>query len=189
MTITSSTLSESSLTTEEIIRAARHLSVARGYLLESVSGLSAQQWNFRPDNDTWSIADNVEHLVLIEGRVHAIIGNMINAPEAEPGHKESGMDDFIINEVPKRSFKVKASSISVCPANRWTGPQALESFIAGREQTVQLLAAPLLRGRVMPHPIFGPWDGYQWLLAVASHSMRHTNQIREVKAHPDFPQA
>ena len=188
MTTTSSTLSESSLTTEEIIRAARHLSIARGYLLESVSGLSAQQWNFRPDSDTWSIADNVEHLVLIEGRVHAIIGNMINAPEAEPGHQESEMDDFIISEVPKRSIRVKAP-IPVCPASRWTVPEALESFIAGREQTMQLLAAPLLRGRVRPHPIFGPWDGYQWLLAVASHTMRHAGQICEVKAHPDFPQA
>ena len=68
MTNTSSTLSENSLTTEEIITASRHLSVARGYLFESVSGLSDSQWNFRPDNDTWSIADNVEHLVLIEGR-------------------------------------------------------------------------------------------------------------------------
>jgi hypothetical protein len=188
MSSTSSTLSESSLTTEEIIRASRHLAIARGYLLDSVSGLSDSQWNFSPDNDTWSIAGNVEHLVLIEGRVHAIIGNMINAPEAEPGHKESEMDDFIISEVPKRSVKVKASSIAVCPANRWTGPEALESFIAGREQTMQLLTAPLLRGRVMPHPFFGAWDGYQWLLAVASHSLRHTNQICEVKAHPDFPQ-
>jgi hypothetical protein len=90
--------------------------------------------------------------------------------------------------VPTRSVKVKASSIAVCPANRWTGPEALESFIVGREQTMQLLGAPLLRGRVMSHPLFGSWDGYQWLLAVASHSIRHTNQICEVKTHPDFPQ-
>jgi DinB superfamily len=188
MTNTSSTLSENSLTTEEIIRAARHLSIARGYLLESVSGLSDSQWNFRPDNDSWSIADNMEHLVLIEGRVHAIIENMINAPEAEPGHQEKEMDDFVVSEVPKRSFKVKAP-VPVCPANRWTGFEALELFMASREQTMQLLAAPLLRGRVRPHPIFGPWDGYQWLLAVASHSTRHTGQILEVKAHPNFPQA
>jgi uncharacterized damage-inducible protein DinB len=185
---TTCTLSENSLTTEEIIRASRHLAVAGGYLFESVCGLSAAQWNFRPDSDTWSIADNLEHLVLIEGRVHAIIGNMIDCPEAEPGHKEQEMDEFIISEVPKRSIRVKASA-PVCPASRWTGPEALELFIAAREETMQLLAAPLLRGRVRPHPFFGPWDGYQWLLAVASHSTRHTGQILEVKAHPHFPQA
>jgi hypothetical protein len=41
----------------------------------------------------------------------------------------------------------------------------------------------------MPNPFFGPWDGYQWLLAVASHTTRHTGQILEVKAHPNFPQS
>ena len=183
-----STLAENSLTTEEIITASRHLAVARGYLFESVCGLSTAQWDFRPDDDTWSIADNLEHLVLIEGRVHAIIGSMIDCPQAEPGHKEKEIDDFIISEVPKRSSKVKAPE-PVRPANRWTGPEALESFMESREQTMKLLAAPLLRGRVRPHPIFGPWDGYQWLLAVASHTMRHTSQILEVKAHSNFPQA
>ena len=74
MNNTSSTLiSDTGLTTEEITRAARHLSVTRGYLLETVSGLSTAQWDFKPDDDTWSIAENLEHLVLIEGRVHAII--------------------------------------------------------------------------------------------------------------------
>jgi hypothetical protein len=30
-------------------------------------------------------------------------------------------------------------------------------------------------------------DGYQWILAVAAHSARHTQQILEVKADPKFP--
>lgn len=187
MNNTSSTLiSNTGLTTEEITRAARHLSVTRGYLVETVSGLSTQQWDFKTDDETWSIAENLEHLVLIEGRVHAIIANMGNAPEAASSQEQIEKDSIILNEVPKRSIKVKAPT-PVCPANRWSGVEALHSFIAVREQTMQLLGAPLLRGRVMPHPLFGPWDGYQWLLAVASHTARHTDQIREVKADPNFP--
>jgi DinB superfamily len=185
---TSSTLiSDTGLTTEEITRAARHLSVTRGYLVETVSGLSTAQWDFKPDDDTWSIAENLEHLVLIEGRVHAIIANMRNAPEPASSEGQIEMDTIVLNEVPKRSIKVKAPA-PVCPANRWSGVEALQSFIAVREQTMQLLAAPLLRGRVMPHPLFGPWDGYQWLLAAGSHTARHTEQIREVKADRNFPQ-
>jgi DinB superfamily len=188
MIYASPTLSEYGLTTEEIVRASRHLAVTRAYLLESVIGLSPAQWNYRPDSDTWSIAEIVEHLVLIEGRVHARIADIGNAPEAEPGHDQEEIDNFIVNEVPKRSFKAKAPA-PVCPANRWTGPEALELFLTSRDQTMQLLAAPRLRGRVMPSPLFGPWDGYQWLLAVASHSARHAGQICELKAHPNFPQA
>jgi len=164
----SSTLSETELTTEEIVRASRHLSVTRAYLLESVSGLSAAQW--------------------AEGRVHAIIRNMNNEPEVEPGRQNKEIDEFIVREVPNRSIKVKAPQ-PICPSNRWTGAEARELFLAGREQTMQLLAAPLLRGRVRPHPLFGPWDGYQWLLAAASHSARHTGQICEIKADPDFPRS
>lgn len=186
--MTNTSLADIGLTTEEIVRASRHLALTRAHLIEAVSGLSPEQWSFRPGNDTWSAADNMEHLLLIEGRVHAVIANMGNAPQAEPGHKEKEMDDFIMTEVPKRSIKVKAPS-PVCPANRWTGPEALASWIASREQTMQLLAAPLLRGRVMPHPFFGPWDGYQWLLAVASHSARHADQICELKSDPNFPAA
>ncbi len=175
------------LTTEEIITASRHLAISRGCLVESVSGLCAAQWNFKPQNVAWSIAENMEHLVLFEGRVHAIIGNMGNAPESESDGQQSEMDNILLTEVPKRTIKVKAP-LAVCPTCRWSGPEALQLFIASREQTMQLLAAPLLRGRVMPHPFFGPWDGYQWLLAVGSHTARHTEQIREIKADRNFPQ-
>ena len=178
---------QSELTTDEITATSRHLAITRGCLVESVSGLRAAQWNFKAQNDAWSIAENMEHLVLIEGRVHAIIGKMSNAPESSFDGKQSEMDNIILTEVPKRAIKVKAP-LPLCPTCRWSGPEALQLFLASREQTMQLLAAPLLRGRALPHPFFGPWDGYQWLLAVGSHTARHTNQIREIKADPNFPQ-
>ncbi len=177
---------EPELTTEGIAQAFRHLSATRDHLLEAVTGLSLSQWSFKPDSETWSIAENLEHLVMIESRVHAIIRNMSNAPAAPEGSSRSDMDGFILSEVAKRSIKVKAP-IPVRPENRWSGTEALQQFIALRNETLQLLGAPLLRGRVLPHPFFGPWDGYQWLLAVASHSARHTDQIREVKDDPNFP--
>jgi DinB superfamily len=183
---TSPSSAELALTADQIAKASRHLSVTRDVLVESVTGLSALQWSFRPTDDSWSIADNLEHLVLIEGRVHAIIGNMSSAPEAESGGKQTEMDEFILNELPKRSTKVKAPE-PVCPEGRWSGVEALQCFITSRDRTMQLLAAPLLRGRVRPHPLFGPWDGYQWLLAVGSHTARHTEQIREIKADVNFP--
>jgi hypothetical protein len=30
-------------------------------------------------------------------------------------------------------------------------------------------------------------DGYQWVLGAAAHTERHTKQILEVKADPNFP--
>jgi DinB superfamily len=186
LSTTSAPRSEIELTAEQIAKASHHLTTTRDILFESVAGLSGSQWHFRGADHSWSIADNVEHLVLIEVRVHAIIGNMNLAPEAADVCKQAENDEFILKEVPKRTTKVKSPE-PVCPEGRWSGFESLQRLIAGREQTIRLLSAPLLRGRVRPHPLFGPWDGYQWLLAVGSHTERHTEQIREVKADPDYP--
>jgi hypothetical protein len=184
---TSSTiLSETGLTTEEITRASRHLSVTRGFLLESVSGLSAAQWDFKPTNDIWSIAEIMEHVVLIETSIHGIIESVNDASGTVPEADRSEMDEFILNQIPKRSRKGK-SPPQACPTGRWSGPEALQHFVVCREQSTRLLVTRRLRGHMFPHPVFGPWDGYQWLLAAASHGARHTEQMREVKAHQNFP--
>jgi hypothetical protein len=111
---------------------------------------------------------------------------MDEAPICDPDSDLARIDDFIVNEVPKRSTKVQAPA-HVIPTHRWIGPEALEHFVESRDKTTQLLATSLLRGHVVAHPVFGPWDGYQWLLAAAAHSARHTEQIQEVKADSKFP--
>jgi hypothetical protein len=43
-----------------------------------------------------------------------------------------------------------------------------------------------LRQHVSDGP-FGSMDAYEWILFIGAHSERHTKQILEVKAAPDFP--
>jgi hypothetical protein len=189
MTNTSSTImANTGLTTEEITTASRHLSVTRGFLLESVAGLTPAQWAFKPASDAWSAAENMEHIVLIESRIHAIIEGMNEASARLPEGGRCEMDEFILNQMPKRSRKVKASE-RAWPTGRWSVPEAVQRFVQCREQSVRLLLTRQLRAYAFPHPLFGPWDGYQWLLAAASHGARHTEQIRELKADRNFPQA
>ena len=184
----SAIISDTGLTTEEITTASRHLSVTRGFLLESVGGLSPAQWDFKPASDAWSPAENMEHIVLVESGIHAIIEGMNDAPGPLPEGDRRAMDEFILNEIPKRSRKGKALE-RACPTGRWSGPEALQQFVQYREQSIRLLLTRQLRAHAVPHPLFGAWDGYQWLLAAASHGARHTEQIREVKADRNFPQA
>jgi hypothetical protein len=35
----------------------------------------------------------------------------------------------------------------------------------------------------------GELDAHEWMLFMASHSARHTKQIEEVKADPNFPKS
>jgi uncharacterized damage-inducible protein DinB len=178
--------SSQTLPAEQIAEASRYLEDTRNALVDSVVGLSAQQWEFKPAQDRWSIAEIVAHLVIIEGRIHALIGRMGEAPEPPPEWNQAEMDARILREVPDRSAKVQAPAV-LCPTEAWSRTEALARFFKTREQTIQLLSGPSLRGHVLPHPIMGFWDGYQWLVAVGAHGMRHTGQILEVKSAPNFP--
>jgi DinB superfamily len=180
-------VSNPELTPEQIQRASRYLSLTRVAFVESTVGLSPLQWEFKPGTDRWSIAEIVEHVALIEDRVHAIIEKMKDAPEAASESDWIQIDDLILKEVPKRTRRVKAPE-SVCPTHRWSGAEALQHFTGSRQKTIQLVLGPSLRGHVVPHPVYGPWDGYQWLLAAGAHSARHTEQIVEVKSDTNFPQ-
>ena len=184
------------LTPEQIAKASRHLIQTRDALLESVAGLSAAQWAFKPAPDRWSIAEVLEHVVLVETAILHNVRATVEAPLAPPDWEPSQIDDFIINEVPRRTRYADRQGPPkfiapppLCPTGRWSTTEAVAIFLDQREQILQMLTPGLLRGRVIPHPALGPWDGYQWLLAAGSHCSRHTAQILEVKEEPDFPSA
>jgi hypothetical protein len=44
-----------------------------------------------------------------------------------------------------------------------------------------------LRGHFFDHPVLKTLDTYQWILLLSAHSQRHTAQLNEVKANPNFP--
>jgi hypothetical protein len=177
------------LSPDELSEATRYLISTRDCLVEVLSCLSDPQWNFKPAADRWSIAETLEHVVVVEDRVHAIIDQLPSAPGAEPDRVNSKVEQIILAQVPNRSPKFKAPP-HVCPSQQWSPRETLARFLENRTRTLELLVeAPSLRGHVVPHPFFGPWDGYQWILAAAAHSARHTDQILEVKETPGFPEA
>ena len=182
------------LTPGEIAKASRYLIQTRDALLESVTGLSAAQWEFKPAPDRWSIAEVLEHIILVETAILHNVRATIEAPLAPPEWEPSRTDDFIVTQVPMRTRYADrqgppkfTAPPQLCPTGRWSTTEAVAIFLDRREQNLQMLNPGLVRGRVISHPALGPWDGYQWLLAAGSHCSRHTAQIREVKEEPDFP--
>jgi len=178
---------EATLTTAEHDFAAAYLTVTRDRLVEALEDLSDAQWNFKPHPDRWSIAETMEHIAIVEGRVQEIIKNMAQAPADAPDRDVKQVDAFVLVAVPMRHPRVKAPE-RISPLGGRTGREGLRDFLANRARTTELLSSsPNLRGRVLPHPILGPWDGYQWILAAGGHCARHTGQILEVKEDPNFP--
>lgn len=167
-------------------KASECLAESRDALVAAVHGLTEGQFQFKQAPERWCIAEIIEHVALIEGRVVAIIERMKEMPDSSPESDKEEMDQRILNEIPKRLRKIQAPP-PVIPTNGWTGEEGLAHFLECREHTSKLVSSPVLRGPLVPHPIFGPWDGYQWLLAAAAHSSRHIHQIMEVKTDPNFP--
>lgn len=161
------------------------LADSRDILLNTLDRVHGPEWAFKPTADRWSILDNLEHMVLVENRLQDILGRM---PDGSP----VGADDVLQPEaellaaVQDRTQRFNAPP-AVHPTGRWTPSEAMDEFKAVRAKTFQLLDSAILRGRTIPHPFLGPWDGYRWILAISAHTLRHLDQIREVMRDPAFP--
>ena len=67
------------------------------------------------------------------------------------------------------------------PKGGLTAAEGIERLHAVRERLVTALieGSGLALGAVShPHPLFGPLNGYQWILVIAMHERRHAAQIR-----------
>ncbi len=176
------------ITATERDTALQYLGETRDGLLSSVKLLSDAQLKFKPAPDRWSIAEIVEHITLIENTVDDIVGKQLaQGAAAKPDRVAKETDAMLLAKVPDRTTKVKAPGFAT-PANRWSWPETQQHFLTARAETISLLRSTgNLRGHTVNHPVFGPLDGYQWILAAAGHCERHTKQIMEVKADPNFP--
>ncbi len=186
-----STAAQAQLTVEERQRALQHLQGSRQLFLESIAGLTEAQWKFKPAPDRWSIAECAEHIGVSEEVLFELVSKKIlsTPPAPEKKAEVKGKDEQVVKMVPDRSSKFQAPEF-LRPTNRWSNRETLTSdFNRGRDRVLEFVrTTPAdLRSHFLPHPVLKTLDGYQWVLLLSAHTERHTAQINEVKAHPDYP--
>jgi hypothetical protein len=163
----------------------------REKFLKSVEGLSEAQWNFKAAPEKWSIAQCAEHIAAAEPFIRGVIAQALTTPIAEDQPKaELVKDETVATMIVDRSHKFSAPE-PLIPGNRFGSPAAaIESFKKERAETLTLATGDAdLRAHAAKHPGFGMLDTYGWLLFLSGHSERHTLQIEEVKANPNFPKS
>jgi hypothetical protein len=143
---------------------------------------------FKPAPDRWSVAEALEHLAKAEDLVQRrVIHGLASSPAPPAGHDRAKVDELMLKRVPLRTRKVDAPA-SMRPEGGCTPAESLERFLAGRARSIATAeTADGLRDHAWDSPLGTKLDAYQWLLFNASHSERHTQQILELKAEPDFP--
>jgi hypothetical protein len=152
-----------------------------------LSDLNDEQWSYKPARGGWSIAECLEHVVVVEnlslGRLESAIANGLNT------EVRAITDEFILEKIPARSAKFEAPDFSL-PSGRWASKEELlDQFHRIRSKTLAMAKRTDVKFRevAFAHPRFGNLDGHQWLLVMSSHCARHLNQIAEIQADPGYP--
>ncbi len=169
-------------------RALQYLETTKKGVLEATKGLSEAQWNFKPAPDRWSVAQVTEHIAAAEDFLRTLAKEKVMlAPAGEAGRDVSKTDEAVMAMVPDRSHKAQAPEALV-PTNRFSSPEgSIKHFVESRATTEDFLKNTTgMRDHVLESPM-GKLDAYEFVLLVAAHSERHTKQINEVKADPNFP--
>ena len=179
------------LTAPERELALKELQRTRDKFLQSIAGLSQKQWTFKPAPGRWSVAEVAEHIAVAESALSGLVQKQLMASPAAPEKREQvkGKDEIVLQRVPDRSQKAQAPEF-LRPTGRWaTEADLTKAFEESRAATMNYVRTTNddLRDHFLDHPRLGTMDGYQWLLLISAHSERHTAQIEEVKADPNFP--
>jgi hypothetical protein len=169
-------------------KALAYLQSTKKGVLDATKGLSEAQWNFKAAPDKWSIAECTEHIAAAEDFIRGmIVENVMKAP-AVPDRDIAKLDASVLNMIPDRSQKAQAPE-PLKPTNRFGSPEgSLKHFTESRTTTEDFLRKTAdLRAHAIDSPLGAKLDAYEWVLFTAAHSERHTKQILEVKADPNFP--
>jgi len=158
-------------------------------VLASIEGLTAAQWKFKPAPAVWSAQECAEHIILAESFLLDNASKLLQTPAvARPATSNAQVDRKLLAGVQDRSRKATAPEPLVPSARFQTPADAAREFTSRRDKTIAYVKTTDdgLRVHVGEGPV-GPMDAYQFLILLSAHSERHTAQILEVKANPDFP--
>lgn len=178
------------LTPADRDRGLRHLEATRQALVDATAGLSEGQWHFKPAPDRWSAAEIVEHIALSEDLLFKLVTEQVMKTPALSEEREDvqEVDGMVLAMIPDRRTRFQAPE-PVRPTGRFGSPDnTIQHLLDSRARTLDFLKMnPNLRAHAMDSPLGRKLDAYQWILYISAHCERHTKQLNEVKADPNFP--
>jgi len=169
--------------------ALNHLKKTKKEILKIVKGLSSEQLNYKPDADTWSIAECLEHIVASEQQLSGAF-QMILGQDPDPTKRSAVKmtDEQLVALITDRSTKVKTRPDLEPKGHSGAFEDTLAAFKEVRGGNLRLLKTTNedLRNRYFEFP-FGQVDALQVLLFISAHSQRHAQQMSELVALQSFP--
>ena len=159
---------------------------------EKFGNLSAEQLNWKPNEQIWSIGQNIDHLIVINETYYPIIKSVRQGTYRLPfmgriGFMINFFGKFILNSVePTRKKKIKTFPIWE-PTKSNISPDILTRFEKHQEELKQMISGSkdlLEKGVVISSPankniVYKLGAAFD---IIVTHEQRHLEQAKEVLA-------
>ncbi len=170
--------------------AAEHMKSTKTELQDAIKGLSAAQLTYKVSPDKWSVQECVYHIAASENTLWSMLETSMKAgPTPEKKKDLKVTDEQVIKMVEDRTNKKKTFP-PLEPQNTTykSLDEAMNDFKITRTAHIKYIKATSedLRNHFVQMS-FGMLDCYQLCLMISSHTDRHVQQLKEVKADAGFP--
>jgi DinB superfamily len=179
------------ISAEERAKVIKLLKDSQAETLEALEKLSDAQLKFKPAPERWSVLECAEHIMLSEALLFEAVKRAVDTkPNPDWEAKTKGKTEFLEDVLAGRKGKAQAPE-SIVPSGKLSREQVIQKFKEARAITLKFAEqtqVPLKEHTLdHPSPVFGTLNGYQWLIYIPLHNVRHNKQIAEVKADANFP--
>jgi hypothetical protein len=182
---------EGQLSGEEKAEISTHLNNSWDDLENIISRLSVEQWQYKPVDSVWSIAEISEHLEKSENELFNLVTDQLTKsdPQPEKISDAAGKTQVVMDAITSRDHKVKTRP-ELEPGDGYQTPKEfLDGFEQLRNKSIKYVnqTEDKLRHYFISFGPLGDLDGYQILMFMSGHVERHIQQIEEVMKDPRYP--
>ncbi len=148
------------------------------------ASLTDEQMNALPDGETWTIAQIIEHIAIVQDGMMRISAKLLTQAKAAGVAADGAArlsDNFKVKAAEAATLKFEAPD-RIHP----TGNQSVEESLRKMDETRGELEKlrPLFESvecsdYKFPHPFMGDLTAHDWLTLIGGHEMRHLKQIEK----------
>ncbi|MCF6138586.1 DinB family protein [Pseudalkalibacillus berkeleyi] len=154
------------------------LELGRQELLTKINEIPEAYWHARISDDSWTVLEVLEHLVLIEKVIKNQFENLLRDGVDRETHEHP------VHRSAKRYPAVEAPDYVQPTGAFQTLIDAKGALDQSRQNLLQVLEQvedrEILKKRAFKHPYFGHMQLIQWLDFIGYHERRHLEQIKEI---------
>jgi hypothetical protein len=164
-----------------------HFEMTGQMLAEEVRGLSPAQLEYKSSPDRWSIRECVSHLAVAEPDYWRDLQKAVKGPADMKDKKSVATDADIMWYGIDRVVHTKTGGGHEKVDTYKNMDEALGKFQALHATMIAYIKTTDDDLRAHSFGEQERIDCWQWMLEISTHAERHIQQIREVKADPNFP--